>query len=1164
MLLSKFLLIAFFALFSLEVFAQNSAVVQMQGAKMRMPLEVHKGESNLTLAGLTPGNTYAVTAVRAASGQIAAFELAPTLQTAQLATDVSVLNTGKNTLQFTATTDHIDFQVIARTVQSVTTLPMYLSVVCATCAIPAVHEPESLAESMANLQLTPNVSAESLISNTLIGGDCFAVSNITASGRTQSRGTFTNGGSNIGLDAGMVLSTGRVNIWTGPNVSESSDGGFSLQQNFDNDLSSLVDGDLHDLSKIEFDFTPTANTVQFDFVFGSEEYCEFVNSDYNDVFGFFISGPGISGVQNLAVIPGTGGVPVTINNVNHNLNSNYYVNNSLNFLACETLTTAAFSECELDGWTTKLTATATVIPCSTYHIKLAIADVNDNEYDSAVFLRANSFNAGGTVSAAATYPNTQPNAVENCAPGAIRFARANGDVSQPLTVNFAVSGASTATPGIDYAPMTSPVIIPAGQADLLVPVNVFSDGLTEGQEKIVLLIDNSCQCQQEQVEYLINDNEPFTVYVSQDTSICGGKVAPLAAQTNGGLAPFTYSWNTADTSANILVSPTFSSLYTVTVTDACGGTATDEALVEVIPVIYETQQDTLCAGGSIVINGQVYTQAGTVRDTSYEIFACGKITTYEIFVLPPITGSEPKPFCAGDSVKIGGQFYHESGTVVDTFSTASGCDSIVTYTLVKKPLSYGAETIKLCPGESTDIGGQSYMAPDTVVLTLPSASDCDSIVTYTLVLLPQPTRTDTVWLCPGDSVVIGGVTITEPGTLLVYYPATTGCDTMVTYTFVLLPEPTRTVIKKFCPGESITLGGTTYTQPGTVVIKVPASVGCDTIVTYKLEYWIPAPSEVSLACPNAVTVGVPSGVNAIAVNYNEPTATSDCPCPGIEVTRTAGLASGSAFPLGVTQVCYQAQDKCGHSQTCCFNVSVEEDDPCDIKVIGCMKYELLTITQDQYKNKTYRIRVTNNCDNELIYTAIQTPSGMVAMSPATNSVYTAPSGNEYLVRNPNFSPFYSVRFKAINGGISNGESDILRYTLPAQADVLFIHIISKISIQQYYEAHLNTFYCPVGTTPLGERSDEKPSLLPEDLASILLFPNPTDGVINVDLADWAGEKVHLQVLNSQGQRVLLQTVTASVEPQQMDLPKGIADGLYFLEIATDAGEKEVLKFVVSH
>ncbi len=1112
MLNFRFVLILLFALPSLQFFAQNSTVIPLKGSKMRAPIEVDPGQNSIGLSDLIPGNSYLVVAARAVQGQVVDLELAASKSTAASASKVEVLG-AKNILRFTATAETVRFNLVAKTQQQVTTVPIFLSVSCETCTEASNGPKKPVAESLVNLQVQPNVPAQSLIKNTLIGGDCFSVSNITSKGNPLSRGTFSNGGTNIGIGSGMVMSTGNINILPGPNTNAGANGGFNTIGS-DPNLSALVSGQLFDVNVIEFDFTPTANTVQFDFVFGSEEYCEYVGTEYLDVFGFFISGPGISGVQNLAILPGSGGLPVTTNNVNHISNSVYYVNNNLNLFECLFSPANHLQECELDGWTTPLTAIASVVPCSTYHIKLAIADVIDGLWDSSVFLRANSFNAGGTVAASPAYQ--QPSlgkAYEGCSNGAIRFARGNSDLSQPLTVNFTVSPASTATIGVDYAPLTSPVTIPAGQSEVLMPVNVFPDALLEGDENIKLLIDNSCQCQQAEVTYLIGDKPLFSAFVLPDTTICEGRSVSLFAGTNGGLEPLTYTWSTGDTSQQILVTPSMTTIYTVTITDDCGETATDEAQLEVI----QTARDTVAVG-----------------------------------------------ICPGTSISIGGILYDQPGTVVDTLPGNFRCDSIVAYIIALLPQPTRAETISFCPGETVVVGGNAYTQSSTVVVSVPASVGCDTIVTYTLELLPEPTRSETIGFCPGETVTLGGNAYTAPGTVVVKEPASVGCDTIVTYTLELLQEPTRAETIRFCPGETVMLGGNAYTQPGTVVVSTPASVGCDTIVTYTLQYSTPAPSNVSINCPHPVSVVVGLGAGGGIATYANAIANSDCSCPGMDITQSSGLASGSSFPLGNSQVCYRAKDACGQTKTCCFNVTVSEEDPCDIKVIGCMKYELLTVTQDQSKKKTYRIRVTNNCAAELIYTAIQVPSGLVATFPVDNTTYTAPSGNDYLVRSPNFSPFYSVRYRATGTGIANGQSDILRYTLPALADVKYIHIMARLNVQQYFEAHINTFYCPVGVTPLDERSDEATITIAQDLASIFVFPNPAVDAINVDLSIWDGERVQLQVFNSQGQRVLFNTTTASMEAQQLSLPKGLADGLYFLEASTEAGEKDVVKFVVRH
>ena len=120
-------------------------------------------------------------------------------------------------------------------------------------------------------------------------------------------------------------------------------------------------------------------------MFGSEEYPEYANSSFNDVFGFFLSGPGIAGIftnnaRNIATLPETNQF-VSINNVNHINNSQFYINNSGGLTI------------QYDGFTTVLKANATVIPGETYHIKLAIADVSDNIYDSGVCIKAGSFSS---------------------------------------------------------------------------------------------------------------------------------------------------------------------------------------------------------------------------------------------------------------------------------------------------------------------------------------------------------------------------------------------------------------------------------------------------------------------------------------------------------------------------------------------------------------------------------------------------------------------------------------------------------------------------------------------------------------------------------------------------------------------------------------------------
>jgi hypothetical protein len=266
----------------------------------------------------------------------------------------------------------------------------------------------------------------------------------------------------------------------------------------------------------------------------------------------------------------------------------------------------------------------------------------------------------------------------------------------------------------------------------------------------------------------------------------------------------------------------------------------------------------------------------------------------------------------------------------------------------------------------------------------------------------------------------------------------------------------------------------------------------------------------------------------------------------------------------MTEVCYTAKDSCGSTDNCCFNVVVREEGACDTKTIGCMKYDILSITANAQQRYTYRIRVTNNCSNKLSYTAIQLPDGVTAVSPATNTIYESPEGRDYLVRNPNFTPFYSIRFKTTTDSIANGQSTTFQYTLPAQNHPTYIHIMSRLEPQVYYEAHLNTFNCPIGVTQsTGNRDDDSGAYRAlETDKTLWLYPNPTSGLLFADVSDWAGEQVALRVFDARGQMVQFSEIIAADAAHTLQVSETLPNGLYFLEMSAENGDREVVRFVV--
>ncbi|MCC6462004.1 MAG: HYR domain-containing protein [Saprospiraceae bacterium] len=407
------------------------------------------------------------------------------------------------------------------------------------------------------------------------------------------------------------------------------------------------------------------------------------------------------------------------------------------------------------------------------------------------------------------------------------------------------------------------------------------------------------------------------------------------------------------------------------------------------------------------------------------------------------------------------------------------------------------------------------------------------------------------------------------------------------YTFSLITD-TRFPDTTICPGSAVDFlvpGFTAYTwapasglsctncaavtispaNTTTYTLLASDTLGCtlrDTFTVFVIQ-----DSDLSIDCPANLTVAAAAGATAAVVDYPIGVS-SDCLCGGPTLLRTQGLASGASFPLGTTQVCYSASDGCGTTSACCFTVnvtptSVPTDEPCDVKITPCIKYEILGIFQNPAKQKTYRIRLTNTCAQKLVYAAFQLPDGLIADKPAT-AVFTSPAGRQYEVRNPNYSPFYSIRFKAIGDGIAGGQSDIFEYTLPQQADPQFIHAIVRLEPQTFYETHMNVFACEVQQVAnRPEAGDRTQALVSTTEAPVLqVYPNPASDLVQVDLSAWAGQSVRLLLTNAFGQVVLDQGVEASGEPLPIRLPAEWARGLYQLQVRTATRACATTRFVL--
>lgn len=253
---------------------------------------------------------------------------------------------------------------------------------------------------------TPTNNAN-LLRDTLLGPGVTPVGNATLVGSATSAATFTGGSSSIGIEAGIVLTTGDAAEAGGPNKFDGTTGTASNAG--DADLDATFNVVTEDTTYLQFDFLTDSGNLFFNFVFASEEYNEFANSSFNDVFAFYVDG------QNIAFVPGTT-TPISINTINGGnplgtspQNPQYYKNNDLDDNG-QFLTAV-----EYDGFTTVFTATKLGLGPGLHTIKLAISDVADSALDTAVFLELGSFSdaPGGSAPGGGDWGGIQIDAMAN-------------------------------------------------------------------------------------------------------------------------------------------------------------------------------------------------------------------------------------------------------------------------------------------------------------------------------------------------------------------------------------------------------------------------------------------------------------------------------------------------------------------------------------------------------------------------------------------------------------------------------------------------------------------------------------------------------------------------------------------------------------------------------
>lgn len=252
------------------------------------------------------------------------------------------------------------------------------------------------------ITVTNNVFTNAqLVNDVLINSPCVQLSNYQSQGNCGI-GYFTSTNPSFPFQEGVIIRSGNVSFssgqYTNSNLSSTCSGlGDSQLQAISQAFG--IPGSINDASFLKFDFISSVNQISFDFIFASNEYGTYQCSGFSDIFAFILTDLNTGISQNLAVIPGTN-TPISASTINSSQYNANCPSTNPQFFSTYNVGSPSTSTMNMKGHTVPMTASASIIPNNPYSIKLVIGDTSDSTNDSAVLLKANSFNIGNTANLA--------------------------------------------------------------------------------------------------------------------------------------------------------------------------------------------------------------------------------------------------------------------------------------------------------------------------------------------------------------------------------------------------------------------------------------------------------------------------------------------------------------------------------------------------------------------------------------------------------------------------------------------------------------------------------------------------------------------------------------------------------------------------------------------
>ena len=303
---------------------------------------------------------------------------------------------------------------------------------------------------------------------------------------------------------------------------------------------------------------------------------------------------------------------------------------------------------------------------------------------------------------------------------------------------------------------------------------------------------------------------------------------------SGGVPQYSFSINNDQFQNISLFDNLDEGTYTFVVNDSSGQSATCFGEIELVSLPIIEYSESLCFGDSTIVGDNIYFSTGFYIDTLESIAGCDSIVMLNLQVFDIVEFTQEIYLCNGDSLLVGSNNYTLAGNYIDILQSISGCDSIV-YTdlsFYENPIIEYSES--LCFGDSTIVGDNIYFSTGFYIDTLESIAGCDSIVMLNLQVFDIVEFTQEIYLCNGDSLLVGSNNYTLAGNYIDVLESISGCDSIVYTDLSFYENPEISQVVNLCNGDTLSIGESLYVFPGIYVDTLSTSYGCDSIITTNL------------------------------------------------------------------------------------------------------------------------------------------------------------------------------------------------------------------------------------------------------------------------------------------------------------------------------------------